>query len=168
MKYCIISLVTALTLQAHASKKYPGLISEAKVKEITCGNKITIKDHMARMGFIIRTLREAVQDVVQGNTSDDLKAIVMIDTQILRVHLATVFTKTPDKIQQIDPKNLQKAKLIFQTYLLHLMKKTVELEEQLLLTPTNQLEQQSQRVKIASIIINMDETIQEAHNKFRY
>lgn len=148
--------------------KLPGIINESKVDEIICGNQYEIKDHMARMGFIIRSLREMVNDLVLGNNADELKAIVMIDSQVLRTHLTAVLPKTPKKIKDINPDQIQQNKLIFQRYILKMVTLTIDMEDELLKRPTNPDEIAAQRLKIANLIIKIDETVQEAHNLFRF
>ena len=147
--------------------KLPGLINEAVVEKIMCGDKIEIKDHMARMGMIIRNLRELVSDIVDGENSDDIRAIVMLDSQVLRTHMAAVFPKTPKKIKKPEYGNLQFNKNLFQRYLLKMMEYTLEIESELLNKPMQPDEIEAQRLKIASLIIKIDETVEEAHGLFR-
>ncbi len=146
----------------------PGIISDQKVDDIVCGNKHEIKDHMARMGFIIRSLRELVNDIIEGSNADELKAVVMIDSQVLRTHLTAVLPKTPTKIKEIDPAKIQQNKVTFQRYILKMISFTVDIEDELLKRPTNPDEIAAQRLKIANLIIKIDETVQEAHNLFRF
>ena len=177
MKSLIIILAVMFTMQVKAqlinipgtaeSVPLPGIINKATVEKIMCGEKLEIKDHMSRMGFIIRSLRELVNDLVQGYNADENKAIIMVDAQVLRTHLAAVFPKTPTKIINIDPNKIQQNKVIFQRYLLKVIGYTIDIEDVLLKQPTTPSEVQAQQVKIANLIITIEETIQEAHKLFR-
>lgn len=151
-----------------AANHLPGIISDSKVDEIICGNQYEIKDHMSRMGFIIRSLREMVGDLVGGETADELKAVIMVDVQVLRTHLTAVLPKTPDKIKKVNTAKIQENKIIFQRYLLKMVSYTIDIEEELLKKPINPDEVQAQRLKIANLIIKIDETVTEAHNLFRF
>jgi hypothetical protein len=155
-------------VQQGVTSQLPGIISEAEVDQIICGQQNQIKDHMAQMGFIIRGLRQLVNDFVQGNDIEELKATVMVDSQILRTHLTAVLPKTPDKIKQINPAKLQDNKIIFQRYILKMIGYTIDIEEELLKTPVTPDEIAAQRLKIANLIIAIDDTVQEAHNLFRF
>ena len=168
MKIVSILLVALFSINGYANQKLPGIINESTVNKIMCEDKLEIKDHMARMGFIIRSLREMVDNIVSGYKVDELKAIVMVDTQVLRTHLTAVLPKTPAKIVNYDPENIQKNKIIFQRYLVKMIGYTIDLEEELLKVPMNPDQIQAQRLKIASLIIKIDETVNEAHSLFRY
>ncbi len=180
MKLAILIFSMGLTINANANftdfsetgssaaQNLPGIINQSKVDEIVCEGNYTIKDHMARMGFIIRNLRELVNDLIDGSSADELKAVVMIDSQVLRTHLIAVLPQTPTKIKNIDIDNLQKNKLIFQRYLLKMISYTIDIEEALLVRPITPDEIAAQRLKIANSIIRIDETVQEAHNLFRF
>lgn len=177
MKTLLLSFITIFAMQAMAqtpdittltSSNLPGILEESKIEEIMCGQNSTIKDHMARMGFIIRSLRELVNDIVIGNNADEVRGIVMIDSQVLRTHLTAVLPKTPEKIKNIDPSNIQKNKIIFQRYIHRMIGYTIDIEEELLKKPLTPDGLEAQRLKIAGLIIKIDETVTEAHNLFRF
>ncbi len=146
----------------------PGIINEATVENIMCEDKLEIKDHMGRMGFIIRSLREMVSDIVEGNNADEIRAIVMTDVQVLRTHLTAVLPKTPLKIKNINPKDVQSNKIIFQRYLVKMISYTIDIEAELLRKPLTVEQTQAQSLKIAGLIVNINETVEEAHNLFRF
>lgn len=167
MRYVIILFLTITSLSVVANPKLPGVINDTTVENIMCGEGLEISDHMGRMGFIIRSLREMVDNIIAGNKTDDLKAIVMVDTQVLRTHLTAVLPKTPPKIVNYDPEKIQKNKIIYQRYLVRMIGYTIDIEDELLKTPMTPEQDKEQRVKIANLIIKIDQTVQEAHSLFR-
>lgn len=179
MKKTVSTLILVLATSAHAQMGYefpgvtaqqnlPGIINETTVNNIMCGDKLLIKDHMARMGFIIRSLRELVNDIISGNNADEIRAIVMVDSQVLRTHLTAVLPKTPQKIKVINPEKVQENKVIYQRYLLKMIGLTIDIEDELLKKPLTPDQIKAQQLKIANLIIKIDETVTEAHNLFRY
>lgn len=179
MKTLIMTLVIAiLSTQAYGKSpviglsestqsNLPGIISEETVANIMCEDGMQISDHMRNMGFIIRGLRELVQNIIDGQDLEKIRAIVMEDSQVLRTHLTAVLPKTPEKIKSIDKNNVQKNKIIFQRYLVKMISFTIDLEEELLKKPMTPDEIKIQRLKIANLIVKIDETINEAHELFR-
>lgn len=145
----------------------PGLIEESLVEKIMCEDGLQISDHMGRMGFIIRKLTEMVQNLIIGEDLDEIRATIMVDIQVLRTHLTAVLPKTPEKVKNIDKLNIQKNKIIYQRYLAKMILYTIEIEEELLKKPMSPDELEYQRVKIANLIIKIDETVNEAHSLFR-
>ncbi len=162
-------LILSISWQVQASSQnLPGIISDSKVESIICSEANNIQSNMAQMGFMIRNLKEMVNDFVGGSNSDHLEAIIMVDIQVLRTHLIAVMPKTPQKIKNIDPLNIQANKLIFQKYLLKMVQLTIDIEESLLKRPHSLEGEKEQRIKIAGLILKIDETVQEAHNLFRF
>jgi len=157
-----------LTFDNVTHANLPGIIKDSTVNNIMCGDKLEIKDHMARMGFIIRSLRELVNDIVSGNNADEIRAIVMVDSQVLRTHLTAVLPKTPEKLKKINPAKIQQNKIIFQRYIQKMIGLTIDIEDELLKKPMNPDDIEAQRLKIAGLIIKIDETVTEAHNLFRF
>ena len=167
MKKLTLLFALLISSNSFADTKLPVIVEDMEVNEIICGDTIAIKDHMAQMGFIIRQLTGSVNSIIEGQSTDELRAEVMLKAQTLRLHLTAVFPKTPDKIKDIKPGDLQGSKLIFQRYILILMEKTVDLEEALLTKPQSLEAEKAQSVKIANIILEIDEIVQSAHNLFR-
>jgi hypothetical protein len=168
----ILILMFAFTGLANDSEmgtyeNLPGVIKDSTVNNIMCGDKLEIKDHMIRLGSIIRSMREMVNDLVQGNNSDEVRAVLMVDSQVLRTHLTAVLPKTPEKIKNIDPKKIQQNKIIFQRYLVKMVSYTIDMEDELLKRPMNPSQGQDQRLRLANLIIKIDDTVTEAHDLFR-
>ena len=179
MKLILIILACTLSLQSHAqsqemnlnsmtNKSFPGLLSDDAINTIICTEGLEISDHMQKMGFIIRTLNGMLNSLINGDDLDDLKTAVLIDNQALRTHLIAVLPKTPEKIKNIDTKNIQKNKLIFQRYLTKMIGFSIDLETQLLRNPTAPDQIESQRIKIANLIISISDTVTEAHKLFKF
>lgn len=169
-KSTILIFIILFSLNAFSSSggHLPGIINDSKVESIICGEENTIQSNMAQLGFMIRNLREMVNDFIDGSESDHLKAVIMVDIQVLRTHLTAVFPKTPQKILNIDPNNLQKNKLIFQNYILQLIQITIDIENELLIEPSSVSNSKAQRIKIAGMILKIEETVEKAHKLFRY
>ena len=153
---------------SNADHKLPGLMNEAQVEAILCGEDLTTADHMTQMGFIIRNMAGLVQSLIANEGFDDIRAKIMTDSQVLRTHLTAAFQRTPEKIKNIDPANVQQNKVVYQRYMLKIMSYTIDLEAELLNPPKNQAEVDAQRVMLASIILKIHETVSQAHNMFRY
>jgi hypothetical protein len=68
----------------------------------------------------------------------------------------------------VNPAKIQQNKLIFQRYLQKMIGFTIDIEDELLQKPLTPDEVEAQRLKIAGLIISIDETVQEAHNLFRF
>lgn len=170
MKVLSIAIISSLLMGQLAYGDIKAVLSDAEANDIVCGDETVIVDHMKEMGFIIRKLSESVTNIIEGTDDEQMRIEVIEHAQKLRVHMSAVFSKTPEKIKKIkqkDSRSFQKNKLIFQKYMLHMMSKTVELEEELLVIPSDPFSAQAQRVKVANIILNIQETIDEAHSLFR-
>ena len=154
-------------IQTPGYYKQPGLINEATVDKIMCTEGFTINDHMARMGFIIHNLRDLVDNIILNKGFEEIRAVIMVDIQVLRTHLTAVFPKTPNKVKAIDQQHIQENKITYQRYLLKIIGFTIEIEAELLKMPVTPEQVESQRLKIASLIVKIDETVQEAHDLFR-
>lgn len=144
-----------------------GVVSDDVAKAIMCEENTSISDHMRRMGFLIRELTGSVQSAFDGESKNVNKQTVIENTQMLRVHLSTVFTLTPPKILAIDAKKPQTAKLIFQGYILRLMELTLQLETELLKEPIGEKEVKMQQIHVEDHITEIYETVEKAHKLFR-
>jgi hypothetical protein len=171
MKKCLFIYLIGLLFSNHVmgqSEKLPGIIKDSKADSIICGNESDLKDNMAQMGFMIRNLRELVNDFVQGADSYHLEAVIMVDIQVLRTHLIAVLPKTPEKIIKIEPQKVQQNKLVFQEYILKMVQLTIEVERTLLDRPQSLAEEKEQRIKVGGLILQIDETVGKAHSLFRF
>jgi hypothetical protein len=144
----------------------PGsMISDAEANAISCDQNMSIPDHMSQMGFIIRDLAGMVDSIIDNK---DIRDHVLLLNQKLRAHLVAVFNQTPEKIKNIEPSDLQASKIVYQRYIHKMLGYSIELENELLKKPVTPGEQQSQNIKIAALIIDVHETVEEAHKKFRF
>lgn len=144
-----------------------GMLSDDVAKAIMCEESNTIAEHMHRMGVLIRELTGAAQASFNSSSSDMNKETVIENAQMLRVHLATVFTLTPPKVLAIDAKDPQGSKLIFQSYLLDMMRFTVLLEQELLKKPVTPEEVELQQTHVEAFINAIYNTVENAHSIFR-
>ena len=169
LKSLVLSMAITLTAGvAHAEIQGTiGMLSDDVAKAIMCEESNTIAEHMHRMGVLIRELTGTVQATFGSKSSDINKETVIQNAQMLRVHLATVFTLTPPKILAIDAEDPQGAKLIFQSYLLDMMRFTILLEQELLKSPVTPEEADQQQANIEGFINAIYNTVENAHSIFR-
>ncbi len=166
IKWVLIGFVFSTTVFASEDLELPGLIDQAKVNEIVCSPDVAIKDHMQTMSILIYELTSLVEDVIK---KDDkvLRPVIVEKTQLLRVHLGAVLNLRPDKLKKIHPDNIRKSQLVFQTYITAVISKTIEIENELLEIEADPFGQQSEKVKVAGLIINLKELVDAAHKAFR-
>ncbi len=169
----MIHLITALTISLLTSNAFavvdndlPGLIEQKKVDAIICGADLSVKDHMQTMSILIYELSSLVQDVIKDDGTV-LRPVIVEKTQLLRVHLGAVLNQRPEKLKKIDPQSVRQSQLIFQRYITAVIIKTIEIENELLELEADPMAQQHEKVKVASLIVNLKELVDSAHSAFR-
>ncbi|MCB0378825.1 MAG: hypothetical protein KDD33_10055 [Bdellovibrionales bacterium] len=162
-----LTLALLVPMASQAGQDVLKILNDDYLKTITCVDDLSIKDHMQQMSDIIDELFRDVDGILDENESDKIRNNVMDKARELRFHLHAVFTKKPKKLQLIDPNDVQRAQLVFQKYLADIIIKTIEIEYELTSIPADPIKKRAQRIKVANLLIEIDQTVKGAHAKFR-
>ena len=149
----------------------PGLLHPDEVKAISCGTGEKVRDHMQEMGDLITDLGHHVDALLDPETEleeyKEIKKQIITQSQRLRVHLAAVLVKNPPKLLMIDSDNPARAKLIFQEYLIMVIKQTIAIEKELREDYDEAVQIREQNIKTGSLLVELNEIVSNAHSIFR-
>lgn len=161
-----ITLIFSFSI-SQAESGLPGLLPQDEVQKIVCGQDDPVKGHMGQMGRLIFELSDKVDDVLNEESNNkELHSVIIEKAQKLRVHLSAVMVKNPSKLEKIYPGDPQKAQLIFQGYITQVIEKTIALEWELLAAADDEVALQSKKVKVASLLLEINRIVDEAHSTF--